>query len=95
LLFDVSAVAQERPVVGDAASWQARAEWCEDRLGEVVAANAGLSEALEKATIDNRELRALLEQVTGELVTLKRMVFGDSSEERAAWWRAGHRAGRW
>lgn len=58
-----------------------RAEWCETRLGEVVAANAALSEALEKATADNRELRALLEQVTGELATLKRMVFGDSSEK--------------
>jgi hypothetical protein len=33
-------------VVGDAASWRARAEWCETRLGEVVAANAALSEGL-------------------------------------------------
>jgi transposase len=46
-----------------------------------VAANAGLSEALEEATAGNRELRALLEQVTGELAVLKRMVFGDSSEK--------------
>jgi transposase len=81
LLLTVSAVALERPVVGDAASWQARAEWCEAQLGEVVAANAGLSVALEKAQADNQELRALLERVTGELATLRRMVFGDSSEK--------------
>ena len=68
-------------MVGDAASWRARAEWCETQLGEVVAANAALSETLEKATAENRELRALLEAVTGELAVLKRMVFGDSSEK--------------
>jgi transposase len=81
LLCDVSAVAEERSAVGDVVSWQARAEWYEARLGEVVAANAGLSEALEKAVAENRELRVSLEQVTGELATLKRMVFGDSSEK--------------
>jgi hypothetical protein len=68
-------------VADDAASRQARAEWHEARLREVVAANVELSAALEKAEADNRELWVLLEQVTGELATVKQMVFGDSSEK--------------